>query len=222
MSNVAFGIPITPQKPGYPDNPDDPYDPDHPRHPCSPPAYPMIMAAKLVSEPRTRMSQVMTPSDVNLLGNVFGGSLLAMMDLAAYTSASRFAGNVCVTASFERVDFHESIEIGEVVTMDAVVSFVGMTSVEVTIVVTAENVLTGTTRHTNTAHLVMVAIKDGKPTPVPRLICETRQDKIRYLEGRLRKELRGAHNSDFERIYGSFLNASDERIDELMTLEKLT
>ena len=180
------------------------------------------MEPKRVSETRTRMSQVMTPNDANLFGNVFGGSLLAMMDLAAYTAAARFAGNVCVTASFERVDFHEPIEIGEVVTMDAVVSFVGRTSVEVTIVVTAENVLTGVTRHTNTAHLVMVAIKDGKPTPVPRLICETRQDKIRYLEGRLRRELRGAHNSEFERTYRSFLEASDKRLDELLGQERLT
>lgn len=168
------------------------------------------------------MSQVMTPNDANILGHVFGGSLMAMMDLAAYTSASRFAGNVCVTASFERVDFHEPIEIGEVVTMDAVVSFVGRTSVEVTIIVTAENVLTGVTRHTNTAHLVMVALKDGKPTEVPRLVCETRQDKIRFLEGRLRRELRGTTSSDFERIYLTFLDASDARLEELLSLEKLT
>jgi acyl-CoA hydrolase len=179
------------------------------------------MEAKRVSETRTRMSQVMTPNDANIHGNVFGGSLLAMVDLAAYTAAARFAGNVCVTASFDRVDFHEPIEIGEVVTMDSVVSFAGRTSIEVTVLVTAEDILTGKVRHTNTAHLTLVALKDGKPTPVPRLICETRQDKIRYLEGKLRRELRSA-DSDFDRMYNSFVSASDERIEELLELDRLT
>jgi acyl-CoA hydrolase len=167
------------------------------------------------------MSQVMTPNHANLHGNVFGGSLLAMIDLAAYTAAVRFAGNICVTASFDRVDFHEPIEIGQVVTLDAVVSFAGRTSVEVTVLVTAEDILSGTTRHTNTAHLTFVAMKDGRPTLVPRLICETREDKVRYLEGRLRRELRGA-DGDFDRLYRSFLAASDERIEELLAQEKLT
>src|SRR5580698_2825780 len=136
------------------------------------------------------MSEVMQPQDANFLGKVFGGAILSKIDLCAYATASRFAGTICVTASFDRVDFHEPIEVGELVTFVGQVSFVGRTSLEVTIESYAENVMEGTRRHTNTARVTMVALKDGKSVEVPRLTCESRDDKIRFLEGRLRRQLR--------------------------------
>jgi len=179
------------------------------------------MIDKRPSDTRVQMSEIMTPTDVNLHGKVFGGRLLSMIDLAAYTAASRFSGCVCVTASFDRVDFHEPIEIGEVVQLSASVTYAGRTSIEVTIHVTAEDILTGDRRHTNTARVTMVALKDGKPFPVPRLICESREDKIGFLEGRLRKELRGIQSYDYERIHSSFVAATDMQLDDLLTAESL-
>ena len=79
------------------------------------------------------MSEVMQPQDANFLGKVFGGAILAKIDLCAYATSSRFAGTICVTASFDRVDFHEPIEVGDLVTFVGHVSYVGRTSVEVTI-----------------------------------------------------------------------------------------
>src|SRR5689334_20124953 len=114
------------------------------------------MAAKAVASTRFDMSEIMTPNDSNFLGKAFGGSILAKIDLCAYITASRFAGEVCVTASFDRVDFHEPIEVGEVVSMTGVVSYVGRTSVEVTIEVYAENIFKNTKRHTNTARVTTV------------------------------------------------------------------
>jgi acyl-CoA hydrolase len=179
------------------------------------------MDSKTVSKTHVRMSQVMTPNDANLHGTVFGGALMAMVDLAAYTAASRFAGNVCVTAAFDRVEFHEPIQIGEVVTMDAFVSYAGRTSIEVTVHVYAGNILTGVETHTNTAHVTMVAMKDGKPTPVPSLVCETREDKIRFLEGKLRREMRKVQNLDVDRMREGFLGATDEQLDDLLDAPKL-
>lgn len=158
----------------------------------------------------------MTPNDANFLGKVFGGSLLSLIDLCAYTTAARFAGEVCVTASFDRVDFHEPIDVGEVVTMEGIVSYVGRTSIEITIEVFAENIFKRIRRHTNTARVTMVAIRDNRPVVVPRLICESREEKVRFLEGKLRKELRGKHREERERIAKGFEQASDQELDRLM------
>lgn len=180
------------------------------------------MAAKTVSSTRTIMSEIMTPNDANFLGKVFGGRLLALLDLCAYTTAARFAGEACVTASFDRVDFHEPIEVGEVVTIEGMISYVGRSSVEVTLEVHAENILKGEKRHTNTARVTMVAIRDGRPVEVPRLICETREDKIHFLQGRLRRELQNKQKVERERILGGYTNATDEELDFFLTQEKLS
>ncbi|MBX3097022.1 MAG: acyl-CoA thioesterase, partial [Fimbriimonadaceae bacterium] len=69
------------------------------------------MSPKRVSETITELAQIMTPSEANILGNVFGGAILAMIDLTASATAQKFSGRVCVTAAFERVDFHTPIEV---------------------------------------------------------------------------------------------------------------
>lgn len=167
------------------------------------------------------MSEVMTPTGANFLGKVFGGTILALLDLVAYATASRFAGNICVTAGIDRVDFHEPIEVGELVICEGQVSYVGRTSLEVTIEVHAENIYERKRRHTNTARVLMVAIKDNVPVEVPRLICETREDKIRFLEGRLRRELRGAQKAEFDRHAAAFQAAGEGELDVLIAAEKL-
>ena len=182
----------------------------------------MIELAKTVASSRTEMAEVMQPQDANFLGKVFGGSILAKIDLCAYATASRFAGTICVTASFDRVDFHEPIEVGELVTFVGVVSYVGRTSVEVTIEIHADNVFAGTRRHTNTARVTMVALRDGKPVPVPRLICETREDKIRFLEGKLRRELSAKQKQERIALFAGFNLASDTELDALIAAERLS
>lgn len=146
------------------------------------------MEAKTVASTLVRISELMTPSEANFLGNVFGGAILSQLDHCAYVTASRFAGNICVTASFDRVDFHSPIEVNELVHMEGRVEFAGKTSVQTRIEVYAENIRAGTVRHTNSCVVTMVAIDDsGMPTPVPKLIAETRDERIRMLEGRARR-----------------------------------
>lgn len=177
------------------------------------------MTAKTVASTRFETSKIMPPGDANFLGKVFGGSILALIDLAAYGTASRFAGNVCVTASFDRVDFLQPIDVGEVVTMVGYVTYVGRTSVETTIEVYAENILSGARRHTNTARVTMVALKDGRPTPVPRLICETREERIRFLEGRIRREIRETQVAERERRYAELREMTDDQLAALLADE---
>jgi acyl-CoA hydrolase len=179
------------------------------------------MNAKRVAETRVEMAQVVEPNDANFLGKAFGGAVLSMIDLAAYATASKFAGNVCVTASFDRVDFLQPIEVGEFVTLVGHVSFVGRTSVEVTIDVFAEDILRGERRHTNTARVTMVAIKDERPTEVPRLVCETHEEKVAFLEGRLRREMRGVQRAEFEKLAARLRDLAPADLDRLIAAEGL-
>ncbi|MFW5697947.1 MAG: acyl-CoA thioesterase [Fimbriimonadaceae bacterium] len=177
------------------------------------------MQAKRVSDTHTTTAHVMTPNEANFLGKVFGGALMALIDLAAFACASKFAEKICVTASFDRVDFHDSIDVGEIVTLDAYVSYVGRTSVEVTIDVYAQNVTKHDQRKTNTARVTMVAIENGKPSEVPKLICETREDKLRYLEGSLRRSHRGEQKEHLDRLMADYKAASEENLDAAVKVQ---
>lgn len=136
---------------------------------------------RLVSESRHETSQIMMPQHANVLGHVFGGVILSMMDTTAAVAAMRHARTTCVTASIDRVDFREPIHIGELVIMHASVNFAGRTSMEVGVRVETENLLTGVRRHTNSCYLTFVAVDAaGRPVPVPGLLPDTAQEKRRH------------------------------------------
>jgi acyl-CoA hydrolase len=159
------------------------------------------------------MAQIMTPNDANVLGNVFGGSILAMVDLTASATAQKFAGRVCVTASFDRVDFHHPVDVGNLVEMEGRVTFVGRTSLEVTIDVFATDLTRGDRRHTNTARVTMVAVDSGRPVPVPRLVCETREEKVAFLEGFVRRRWREVRAAQLSEMRSRLAAASDGEIE---------
>lgn len=174
------------------------------------------VAAQRGSETTTQLAQIMTPLDANFLGKVFGGSLLALIDLCASATAQKFSGLMSVTASFDRVDFHYPIEIGELVTLTGTVTAVGRTSMEVTIDVESTDLRAGVTRHTNTARVTMVALKDGKPSPVPRLICDSREEKVRFLEAKARRKIREKWLDEVAGERSRLENLSDEQLDAEM------
>ncbi len=144
-----------------------------------------------VSDSQVTMTQLMSPQDTNLFGNVFGGVILAAVDRIAYVCASRHAGGPSVTASFDQVDFRSPIQIGEIVTLNASINTVGRTSVEVGVRVTAEDVQGGDLRHTNSCYVTMVAIDgEGHPVEVPRLVLETDDELRRYQDAEERRKAR--------------------------------
>jgi acyl-CoA hydrolase len=129
------------------------------------------------------------PNMQNVLGDLFGGHLMAMVDQAAAVAAIRHAGGPAVTASIDRVDFRERIPVGALVTCAATVDYVGSSSMQVSIEVYSEIPSTGERKHTHTAHAVFVAIDtNGKPKRVPRLIPETEEEKARYERARTHRE----------------------------------
>src|SRR3989338_3040181 len=129
---------------------------------------------KKVSESRTEMSQLMMPQHANFAGTAYGGTILSIADSVAYVCAARHAGPNCVTVAVDRVDFHDPIRIGELVTFVASVNYTGRSSMEIGIKIFAENLKTGHKRHTNSCYFTMVHLNDqGRPQEVPRVVPET-------------------------------------------------
>ena len=139
------------------------------------------MEPKSPAESRSELAELMMPQHANILGKVFGGTLLALIDKAAGVAAIRHSGRTCVTASVDRVSFDSPIEIGELVRCLAQVNWVGRSSMEVGVKVLATSLRTGATRQTNTCYVTMVAIDDhARPTPAPPLLLETDEDRRRF------------------------------------------
>lgn len=139
------------------------------------------LEARPPSASRTELAELMLPHQANILGKVFGGTVLAMVDKAAATAAIRHARRTSVTAQLDRVTFEGPIEIGEMVRVLAEVTYVGRSSMEVEVDVFAMNVLTGEERLTNQSYVTMVAIdEDGRPAPVPPLELTTEAERERH------------------------------------------
>ena len=131
------------------------------------------------------------PNMANNLGHVFGGVILSLVDRAAAVAAIRHAGQPCVTVSVDRVDFHEPIYLGELVTGRASVNYVGRTSLEVGVRIEAENLVTGRRRHTNSCYVTFVAIDERhRPVPVRPLLLETDDDRRRNEKAKRRRARR--------------------------------
>jgi uncharacterized protein (TIGR00369 family) len=148
-----------------------------------------------ISASRIQLVQFMQPEHANGLGNVHGGVIMKLVDEAGALAAMRHAQSFVVTVAVDSMAFVEPIRIGALVTVKAELAYVGTTSMEARVEVIAENPLTGEKTHTNTAHLVYVAIDGmGRPRPVPKLIAQTPEEEASMEAARhraaLRKQLR--------------------------------
>jgi len=147
------------------------------------------MQGKTVNESSVIMTQVMTPQDVNLAGNVHGGVIMRLVDTAGGLVAVRHTRANVVTASIDRLDFHHPVFAGDLVTLRASLNLVGRTSMEVGVNVQAENPKTGEVNHTASAYLTYVALDESrKPMEVPPLILETEEQRRRNREAQVRRE----------------------------------
>lgn len=154
------------------------------------------MEGKHVRDSSVITAQMMIPQDANPAGNVHGGVIMKIIDSAAGTVAVRHARAIAVTASIDRLDFHNPVFIGDYVTFNASLNLVGRTSMEIGVRVVAENLFTGEKRHTASAYLTFVALDgNGRPLVLPPLILETDEEKRRNREARARREARLAEKS---------------------------
>jgi len=151
----------------------------------------MTVNKKSPRESAVEMTELVLPNDTNLLGNLLGGRLMHWMDIACGMSASRYANKVVVTAAVDNLIFHHPIKLGELVNLKAIVTWTGHTSMEILVIVIAENTLTGEKKLANEAFFTFVALDNtGKPCPVPKLLPGTDKEKKLYKEAANRRARR--------------------------------
>lgn len=142
------------------------------------------------------MVEVVLPHQANPLGNILGGRVMHLIDIAAAIAAHRHSNSYAVTASVDHVDFRHPIHVGQLIVLKSSVNRVFHTSLEVGVKVFAEDILTGERRHTSSAYVTFVAIDEkGQPKVVPPLLVETPEEKRRYREAAIRRAWRLAHRS---------------------------
>ena len=132
------------------------------------------MKFKNIEASQVAMTQLMLPSHSNFSGFIHGGYVLSLMDQVAFACASKHSGNYCVTASVNKVDFLNPIEVGDLLTLKASINYTGRTSMVVGLRVESENIKSGVIKHCNSSYFTMVAKDEsGKSTPVPGLILDS-------------------------------------------------
>lgn len=144
---------------------------------------------KFVKDSQISITQLMLPSHSNFSGKIHGGHILNLMDQIAFSCASKHSENYCVTASVNKVDFLNPIEVGELVTLKASVNYTGNTSMVVGLRVESENIRNGIKKHCNSSYFTMVAKDDeGKSTTVPGLILTSKQEIRRFARSIIRQQ----------------------------------
>ncbi|GAB4245804.1 MAG: acyl-CoA thioesterase [Ekhidna sp.] len=169
-----------------------------------------MMEPRSVSFSRTKLTELMIPSYANFGGKVHGGLILSLMDKVAYACASKHAGTYCVTVTVDGVEFLQPVEVGELLTLDASVHYVGNSSLVIGIMVTSENVKTNTVKHTNNSYFTMVAKgEDGNPCTVPELILKDMAEMRRFVDAIKRRKVKKEANDKILKEQEAFIMVDD-------------
>jgi acyl-CoA hydrolase len=149
------------------------------------------LPGKPVSASRSEMVEAVLPNDANPLGNMLGGRVMHLIDIAGALAAHRHSNSHVVTASVDYLDFRTPIRVGEFIVLKSSINRVFHTSMEVGVKVFSENILTGERKHTSSAFVTFVAIDENRmPHQAPPLILETDDDRRRFREAGERRRVR--------------------------------
>ena len=146
---------------------------------------------KPVRVSQSEMVEVVLPNHSNPLGNILGGRVMHLIDIAAALAAHRHSNSYAATAAVDHLEFRDPIRVGELIVLKSSVNRAFHTSMEVGVKVFAENILTGKRRHTSSAYVTFVAVDErGRPRAVRPVIPETPEEVRRYNEAGLRRQSR--------------------------------
>ena len=150
-----------------------------------------ILAGRFVRESVSEYSEFALPNDANILGNVLGGKVMHLVDMAGALAAARHARSSVVTASVDHMNFLHPVAIGRLIVLRSSVNRAFRTSMEVGVRVEVENLITGEIQHTCSAYLTFVALdREGRRVPIPPVIPETADEKRRYADAERRRAYR--------------------------------
>ena len=147
------------------------------------------MEGRPVCESASELSEFALPNYANPLGNLLGGRILHLVDMAAATAAMRHARCPVVTASVDSFLFLNPIHIGQLIILRASVNRVFRTSMEIGVKVWQEQRSTGDRKHVASAYLTFVSLdpESRAPRPVPPVLPETEDEKRRFAAAQQRR-----------------------------------
>ncbi|WP_078549430.1 acyl-CoA thioesterase [Litchfieldia alkalitelluris] len=163
------------------------------------------MESKYVNESRVVRTSRIFPNDVNNHNTLFGGKLMSDMDMVASISATRHCRTECVTASTDSVDFLHPITPDDSVCFESFVTWTGTSSMEIFVKIIAENLISGERQIAATAFFTFVALdKNGRPSKVPRVIPQTKEEIKLHETGKDRAALRKEHRKKSKELASFF------------------
>lgn len=137
------------------------------------------------------MTEYVLPQHTNALGGVFGGQIMAWVDLCAAICAQRHSGRMAVTAFVDDLKFEQPVRVGEVVRLQAKITATFRTSMEIEVIVEGEDAKAGRRWPCVTAFLTFVGIDDaGSPTPIRPLALDGDATRASQAAGEARRQAR--------------------------------
>lgn len=144
-----------------------------------------------VADSRVEISELVMPEDANILGSVFGGRVMALIDKAGAMVAIRHCRTTVVTASVDSIDFISPLKLGDIMNFKARITQVFSSSMEVRVDVFGEDPRTGVRKLTTTAYVTMVCLDaGGRPAKAPPLALETDEERQEAARAERRREHR--------------------------------
>jgi len=123
-----------------------------------------------VSDTYIENRQRVQPTHTNNYASAHGGNVVKWMDEVGAMSAMRHAGETCVTAKINELDFKRPVPQGDTCVIESYAYAAGRTSVRVRLRAFREAPRTGDRELTTESYFVFVAVdEEGTPTPVPEL-----------------------------------------------------
>ena len=154
---------------------------------------------KKIKDSQITITELMLPAYSNFSGKIHGGHILNLMDQIAFACASRHSRNYCVTASVNKVDFLNPIDVGELVTLKASVNYTGSTSMVIGVRVESENIQTGEIKHCNSSYFTMVAKGEGgQNVKVPGIILNSKEAVRRFARSIARQQQGKNRSNNFK------------------------
>lgn len=130
----------------------------------------------------------MCPNDTNPMGILLGGKLVHWMDLAAAACAQMHAERTCVTVAMEKVNFHLPVRVGDIVRIEAKVTRVFNTSMEIVVQAQIQGIGSNGSRTVSESWFTFVALDDGQcPTRIIPIVPETEEETVLFNEAGIRK-----------------------------------
>jgi uncharacterized protein (TIGR00369 family) len=177
-----------------------------------------MITFKKITDSETTITELMIPSYSNFSGKIHGGILLSLMDKVAYVCAAKHSGAYCVTVAVEGVEFHNAVDVGDLVSIKSSVNYVGNTTMIIGMRVESLKLKTGVITHTNSCYFTMAAKDElGELTAVPGLILENDTQMRRFCEGKL---LRRFSSEKRNMLKSDLNNLSTLEIKSLCSEEK--